>query len=366
MTSAGPASPSSPAVPPLRPGPVGLNSDASGGRMPDDQPVPDQALRGPAEEGGRHVEGQPQEERAEDHPAGADLDLVMVVVGPEEAEQVEAADGRQGDPGRQDHVGVEPGVLGRDVAELGGVEELERRADLDQAADHLDRVHPVAAAGHLREQARAQGQQEERERQHRREGGQADDRVEEVPARRHHEQAADDRERAGERGDRQRQRHEDHADQAAAALALGRGVEQEVGQADLEEPQQAQAEGHEEGRDDQVQPRVVGQVLEERGREEEREEDADRREDADDRQAVRDRQARSSSLALAALPLLDEEVDRDRDHRPDAGHHQREEPAQGRGEQEGDQALLGPPGDLAHRSGGWRAWMSSRPASRWS
>ena len=73
------------------------------------------------------------------------------------------------------------------------------------------------------------------------------------------------------------------------------------------------------------------------GREEEREEHADRREDADDRQAVDDRQAGRSCPCLRLLPLLDEEVDRDRHHRPDAGHHQREQPAQGRGEQERDQ-----------------------------
>ncbi len=58
----------------------------------------------------------------------------------------------------------------------------------------------------------------------------------------------------------------------------------------------------------------------------------------------------SSGRLLAApvpLPLLDEEVDRDRHHRPDAGHHQREQPAQGRGEQERNQALLGLLRDLA-------------------
>ena len=71
---------------------------------------------------------------------------------------------------------------------------LKRRADLDQAADDLDRVHPVAAPGHLREQARREREQEERQGEHRGERRQADDRVEELAARRHHEQAADDRE----------------------------------------------------------------------------------------------------------------------------------------------------------------------------
>ena len=80
----------------------------------------------------------------------------------------------------------------------------------------------------------------------------------------------------------------------------------------------------------------------------------------DDRQAVRDRQAGRLRFPLPLLPLLDEEVDGDRNHRPDAGHHQRKEPSQGRGEQEGDQSLLGPPGDLAHRRGGGRA---RRPGS---
>ena len=48
-----------------------------------------------------------------------------------------------------------------------------------------------------------------------------------------------------------------------------------------------------------------------------------------------------------SLSLLDEEVDGDRDHRPDAGHHEREQAAERRGDQEGNQALLGLLGDLA-------------------
>ena len=47
------------------------------------------------------------------------------------------------------------------------------------------------------------------------------------------------------------------------------------------------------------------------------------------------------------LPLLDEEVDRDRHHRPDAGHHQREEAADRRGDQERNQPGLSLLGDLA-------------------
>ena len=67
-------------------------------------------------------------------------------------------------------------------------------------------------------------------------------------------------------------------------------------------------------------------------------------------------------LALAGLPLLDEEVDRDRHHRPDAGHDQGEQPAQRRGEQERDQPLLRPLGDLA--DGGSAAAPSRRPRRR--
>ena len=147
----------------------------------------------------------PRKLDAEHHPARSDLDFLVVVVGPEEAEQVEPADGREHDPDREHELGIEPGVLRRHERELGRVQELERRADLDQAADDLHRVHPVAALGHLREQAGRERQQEERQGQHRGERRQADDRVEELPGRRHHEQAADDRERAGERRDRQRQ-----------------------------------------------------------------------------------------------------------------------------------------------------------------
>ena len=62
---------------------------------------------------------------------------------------------------------------------------------------------------------------EERKCEHRGEGGKADDRIEEITAGRHDEQPADHRERAGERGDRQRERHEKHADQTAAAFGLG-------------------------------------------------------------------------------------------------------------------------------------------------
>ena len=40
-----------------------------------------------------------------------------------------------------------------------------------------------------------------------------------------------------------------------------------------------------------------------------------------------------------SLSLLDEEVDRDRHHRPDAGHHQCEQAAERRGDQEGNAGL---------------------------
>ena len=53
----------------------------------------------------------------------------------------------------------------------GRVQELERSADLDEAADDLHRVHPVAALRHLRKQAGGQGEQKEREGQDRRERG---------------------------------------------------------------------------------------------------------------------------------------------------------------------------------------------------
>ena len=59
------------------------------------------------------------------------------------------------------------------------------------------------------------------------------------------------------------------------------------------------------------------------------------------------------------LPLLDEEIDRDRDHRPDAGHQQREQAAERRGDQERDQALAGPSG--RSRSGLRGGLMESRP-----
>ena len=55
---------------------------------------------------------------------------------------------------------------------------------------------------------------------------------------------------------------------------------------------------------------------------------------ADDRQAISDRQTGRLALPLF-LPLLDEEVDRDRHHRPDAGHHQGEQPPERRGDRNG-------------------------------
>ena len=357
LTSTGPvASPPPPPASACSTGELNWRTELGGIRWQntDDQAIPDQALRRTAKECRGHVERQPQEESPEDHPAGTNLDDVVVVVGAEETKQVEPADGGQHNPGRQDHLGIEPGVLRGDVAELGGIEKLERRADLDQAADHLDRVHPVAAAGHLRQQARTESQQEEGQRQHRGERGQAKDRVEKVPTRRHDQQAADHGKRAGERGDRERQGHEDHTDQPAAAFAPSRGVEQEAGQTDLEQPEKAQAECDEEHGDTEIQPGVIGQVLQERGREKEREEDADGREQADNRQAIGNCQSRGLTLALATgavLPLLDKEVDGDRNHRPDAGHQQCEQPAQGRGDQERNQAFLGPLRDLAHRRG---------------
>ena len=92
-------------------------------------------------------------------------------------------------------------------------------------------------------------------------------------------------------------------------------------------PEQAQAEDQEQAGHAEVEPGVVGQLRERRRAEEDREEQPDRHEDRDDRQAIGDRQAGRRALLL--LPLLDEEVDRHRDHRPDAGHRQGEQPAPG-------------------------------------
>ena len=129
---------------------------------------------------------------------------------------------------------------------------------------------------------------------------------------------------------------------------LRRGVEQEARQADLEDAEQAEAERREEQRHGNVQPGVVRQVLERRGREEERTEHADRRENPDDRQAIDDRQTGGPALVL---PLLDEEVDRDRHHRPDARHHQRTQPSERREEEERNQPRLGLLRDLADHLG---------------
>ena len=60
---------------------------------------------------GAMIDRQSQKQRAEDDPAGADLDVAVVVVGAEDAQQVEPTDERQGDPAGQDDLGVEPGVL---------------------------------------------------------------------------------------------------------------------------------------------------------------------------------------------------------------------------------------------------------------
>ena len=169
------------------------------------------------------------------------------------------------------------------------------------------------------------------------------------PSRRHHQQPADDGERAGERRDRQRQGHEHDADQSPSPLVLRRGVQKRVRQPDFEQPQEAQAEREEEPGDPEIEPGVVRQLRGKAvGREEERTEDADAREDPDDRQAVRHRQGRRVAAVLR-LPLLDEEVDRDRHHRPDARHHQRQQAAHRRRDHQRDDPLSGRLLDLADR-----------------
>jgi len=54
---------------------------------------------------------------------GAHLDLVMVVVGAEESEEVDSAHDREHNPAGQDDRGIEPRVLRRDVGELRRIEE---------------------------------------------------------------------------------------------------------------------------------------------------------------------------------------------------------------------------------------------------
>ena len=78
--------------------------------------------------------------------------------------------------------------------------------------------------------------------------------------------------------------------------------------------------------------------------------------------------ASAGRLPVLLLPLLDEEVDRDRHHRPDARHHQREQAAEGRGDHQRDRSPAAPAcRDLAHdlrrrlwlsrRGGGLAAWQ---------
>ena len=104
------------------------------------------------------------------------------------------------------------------------------------------------------------------------------------------------------------------------------------GEADLEEPDQAQAEDQEEQGEERVDPP-------QRRERDDRlaEHDADHREDADDAGAVGQREA--GHLAVALLGLLREKRDRDRDQRVGARHREREEPAADRQQDQLQEAL---------------------------
>jgi hypothetical protein len=83
-----------------------------GGEDPREEALDERVARLLAEEDRRQQKRQAQEQRPGDHPAGPDLHRVVVVVGAEQPQQVDAADQGQHDPDRQQRLRVEPGVLG--------------------------------------------------------------------------------------------------------------------------------------------------------------------------------------------------------------------------------------------------------------
>ena len=68
------------------------------GREQSREKVPDLALRWSAEQGRGQEEGEAQEDAAADDPTGSDLHLLVIMVGPEQSEQVDPGDQGHDDP----------------------------------------------------------------------------------------------------------------------------------------------------------------------------------------------------------------------------------------------------------------------------
>jgi hypothetical protein len=130
--------------------------------------------------------------------------------------------------------------------------------------------------------------------------------------------------------DGERQRHEHRASHAALSLT-GRRVARQAGrQLDLIHAEQAQREEHEQRAQGVVHDRVHAQLAEER-----QQRDRGDRQHDDDGAAVN--RGHEEWPMVLLLRLLEEEADRDRDHRKDARRDQRDGAPEYAGQHEGKQ-----------------------------
>ena len=271
-----------------------------------------------------HVEGEGKADDGQRETGDADMTDLVVVLEAYPAQQIAAEQ-----KGKHNPEGKEGGTAedAPSVGEVGDGEELQREGYLDKGKHDLDGVHPTAALGCRLEPGGEDGEEGERKGQGKGKAEHADGGAEDVAGGADlDQQEADDGAGAGEGNQRQREGHEEDAEDAAGllGLAIDRGAPRR-GQRQLEGAEERETEHQQQQEEEEVGDGGGGEGVERAGTEDEGDEEAKQHVDDDDGGAVEVGVAAATALVLAALK---EEADRHGDDGPHAGRHQRQQSAQ--------------------------------------
>ena len=227
------------------------------------------------------------------------------------------------------------------VSQVGHGEELQREGQLEEAQHNLDGGHPRTGARCLLQPRREHGEQREGQGQRQCKAEHAQGRSHPVAAGgRLDEQQSHDGRRAGETHQRERECHEEDAEQTAGVGSLRvDGVGPAVGQFDFEPSEERQRKHHQQQEQEDIEHGTRRQRVQRVGTEEGGDEQSQCQIDHDDGYAVGD--GVLDALLLIGLGAFQEERYRHRNDGPDAGHGHGEQSAHEAHEQDVPQRMVG-------------------------
>ena len=221
------------------------------------------SLEGRTPHAGNQVYDEREGDDRQRQPSYAEVGHVAVVREFDFSEQIESQQREGHDPYGQIDLAVEQSPV---VGLVGDRKELHAEGDFDEAQHDLHRVEPAAALRQFLEHRGEEGEDRKRQGECHRECEHRDDRTPEFARSRFDEHRTDDRSRAGERHQHERQGHEEDAGQAFR-IGLGVGlVHHPRGHRDLESPEERSGEDHEYEEEEDVREPVRRQPVEDVGR----------------------------------------------------------------------------------------------------